>query len=74
MASLGRFDDGASVGKLLTSDLAMDAASDAVLLHGGMGYSMDLPRSVTSATRQSPNYEGRTNIQHVIISNAVLRP
>lgn len=64
----------ASMGKLLASDLAMQAATDAVQIHGGMGYSMELPvQQMMRDAKLTQIYEGTNQIQRMIISRQLLK-
>ncbi len=64
----------AAMGKLLASDLAMDAATDAVQIFGGMGYTMDLPvQRYLRDAKLTQIYEGTNQIQRLVISRALLR-
>lgn len=64
----------AAMGKLLASDLAMDAATDAVQIFGGMGYTMDLPvQRYLRDAKLTQIYEGTNQIQRLVIARALLR-
>lgn len=64
----------AATGKLLASDLAMDAATDAVQIFGGMGYTMDLPaQRYLRDAKLTQIYEGTNQIQRLVIARALLR-
>lgn len=64
----------AAMGKLLASDLAMAAATDAVQIMGGMGYSMDMPaQRYLRDAKLTQIYEGTNQIQRVIIARALLQ-
>jgi alkylation response protein AidB-like acyl-CoA dehydrogenase len=63
----------ASVAKLLASEAAMAAASEAVLIHGGMGYSKELPlERLYREAKLTQIYEGTNYIQRMIISRTLL--
>lgn len=63
----------ASVAKLLASEAAMAAASEAVLIHGGMGYSKELPlERLYREAKLTQIYEGTNYIQRMIISRSLL--
>jgi butyryl-CoA dehydrogenase len=63
----------ASIGKLLASDAAMAAATDSLQVHGGMGYSMELPvQRIFRDAKLTQIYEGTNQIQRHIIANLVM--
>jgi butyryl-CoA dehydrogenase len=62
-----------SMAKLYASEAANRVADKALQIHGGMGYSkeMDVERHFRDA-RITEIYEGTSEIQRLIISNAIL--
>jgi alkylation response protein AidB-like acyl-CoA dehydrogenase len=68
-----RYSVEASMAKLLASDAAAKASSDAVLLHGGMGYSTELPvERLMREAKLTQIYEGTNNIQRMLIARSLL--
>ena len=65
----GRFSTEASVAKLYASETAMFVAHQAVQIHGGMGYSKEMPleRYFRDATI-TEIYEGTSEIQRLVIA------
>ena len=63
-----------SMAKLYASEAANRAADKAVQIHGGMGYSkeLDVERHFRDA-RITEIYEGTSEIQRMVISNAILK-
>src|SRR5438309_8049762 len=70
----GRYTREASMAKLFASEAANRVADKAVQIHGGMGYSkeLDVERHFRDA-RITEIYEGTSEIQRLVISNALLR-
>ncbi len=63
----------ASMAKLFASETAMFCAHAAVQIHGGMGYSRDLPiERYFRDAKITEIYEGTSEIQRLVISRAVL--
>jgi butyryl-CoA dehydrogenase len=64
----------ASMAKLFASEASNRVADKAVQIHGGMGYSkeLDVERHFRDA-RITEIYEGTSEIQRMVISNALLR-
>jgi butyryl-CoA dehydrogenase len=64
----------ASMAKLFASEAANRAADKALQIHGGMGYSkeLDVERHFRDA-RITEIYEGTSEIQRLVISNALLK-
>jgi len=63
----------AAMAKLLASEVANQAATDAVQIHGGAGYCKDFPveRHFRDA-KVTEIYEGTSEIQHIVIAREVL--
>ena len=59
--------------KLLASEVANQAATDAVQIHGGAGYCKAFPveRHFRDA-KVTEIYEGTSEIQHIVIAREVL--
>jgi alkylation response protein AidB-like acyl-CoA dehydrogenase len=62
----------ASMAKLFASETAMWAATEAVQIHGGMGYSKELPvaRYFRDA-KITEIYEGTSEIQRLVIARTL---
>lgn len=68
-----RFSTEASMAKLLASDAAVAATNDAVLIHGGMGYSTDVPvERLLREAKLTQIYEGTNHIQRMLIARSLL--
>src|SRR5882724_4227497 len=69
-----RYSSESSMAKLYASEAANRAADKAVQIHGGMGYSkeLDIERHFRDA-RITEIYEGTSEIQRLVISNALLK-
>ena len=69
-----RYTRESSMAKLFASEAANRVADKAVQIHGGMGYSkeLDVERHFRDA-RITEIYEGTSEIQRLVISNALLR-
>jgi butyryl-CoA dehydrogenase len=69
-----RYTRESSMAKLYASEAANRVADKAIQIHGGMGYSkeMDVERHFRDA-RITKIYEGTSEIQRLVISNALLR-
>jgi len=68
-----RFTLQASTGKLFASETAMFCAHAAVQIHGGMGYSKELPvERYFRDAKITEIYEGTSEIQRLVISRAEL--
>jgi alkylation response protein AidB-like acyl-CoA dehydrogenase len=68
-----RFSLEASMAKLFASETAMFCAHHAVQIHGGMGYSKDLPvERYFRDAKITEIYEGTSEIQRMVISRAEL--
>ncbi|MFW6193853.1 MAG: acyl-CoA dehydrogenase family protein, partial [Gemmatimonadota bacterium] len=64
----------ASMAKLLTSEVAMDVATDAVQLHGGYGYSREYPvERMMRDAKITEIGEGTSEIQKVVIAREILK-
>lgn len=64
----------ASIGKLLASDVAMQASSDAIQILGGAGYSREYPAErFFRDAKVTQIYEGTNQIQRMVIGQALLR-
>jgi alkylation response protein AidB-like acyl-CoA dehydrogenase len=69
----GRFSLEASMAKLFASETAMYCAHQAVQIHGGMGYSKELPvERYFRDAKITEIYEGTSEIQRMVISRAEL--
>jgi alkylation response protein AidB-like acyl-CoA dehydrogenase len=69
-----RFSKEAAMAKLHASEAATRAAHMAVQIHGGYGYLRDFPvERLYRDARITEIYEGTSEIQRIVISNAVLR-
>lgn len=69
-----RFSREAAMAKLHASEAATKAAHMAVQIHGGYGYLRDFPvERLYRDARITEIYEGTSEIQRIVISNAVLR-
>ncbi|MFC4452181.1 acyl-CoA dehydrogenase [Deinococcus sonorensis] len=63
----------ASMAKLLASEVAVDAARDAVQIFGGNGYSREYPvERLYRDAKITEIYEGTSEIQRIVIARAVL--
>ena len=68
-----RYSQQASMAKLLASDAAVNATSDAVLIHGGMGYSTEVPvERLMREAKLTQIYEGTNHIQRMLIARSLL--
>ncbi len=68
-----RFTREAAMAKLFSSETAMFAAHTAVQIHGGMGYSKELPvERYFRDAKITEIYEGTSEIQRLVIARAVL--
>lgn len=68
-----RFSQEASMAKLFASETAMFCAHHAVQIHGGMGYSKDLPvERYFRDAKITEIYEGTSEIQRLVISRSEL--
>jgi alkylation response protein AidB-like acyl-CoA dehydrogenase len=68
-----RFTLQASTAKLFASETAMFCAHAAVQIHGGMGYSKELPvERYFRDAKITEIYEGTSEIQRLVISRAEL--
>lgn len=64
----------ASEAKLLASQVAMQASADAVQILGGVGYTKDYPvERFYRDAKVTEIYEGTSEVQHIVISRAMLR-
>lgn len=67
----GRFGTEASVAKLVASEAAMWIAHQAVQIHGGMGYSKEMPlERYFRDAKITEIYEGTSEIQRLVIARA----
>ncbi len=70
----GRYTTEASMAKLFASETAMFAAHEAVQIHGGMGYSKELPvERYFRDAKITEIYEGTSEIQRVVIARNELQ-
>jgi len=70
-----RFSVEASMAKLYASEAANWVADQAVQVHGGMGYSKELPvERYFRDARITTLYEGTSEIQRLVIARSVLKP
>jgi len=61
--------------KLFGSEAAMAAASAAVQVHGGYGYSQDFPvERLLRDAKITEIYDGTSEIQRLVIVRELLRP
>jgi butyryl-CoA dehydrogenase len=64
----------ASVAKLFASNIAMQASTDAVQIFGGVGYTKDYPvERFYRDAKITEIYEGTSEVQHIVISRAMLK-
>ncbi len=69
----GRYTQQASMAKLYASETAMWVTTQAVQIHGGMGYSKELPvERYFRDAKITEIYEGTSEIQRVVIARDVL--
>jgi alkylation response protein AidB-like acyl-CoA dehydrogenase len=69
----GRYTQQASMAKLYASETAMWVATQAVQVHGGMGYSKELPvERYFRDAKITEIYEGTSEIQRLVIARNVL--
>jgi alkylation response protein AidB-like acyl-CoA dehydrogenase len=67
----GRYSQEAAMAKLFASETAMFVAHQAVQIHGGMGYSKELPvERYFRDAKITEIYEGTSEIQRMVISRA----
>ena len=65
----GRYTTEASIAKLYASETAMFCAHQAVQIHGGMGYSKELPiERYFRDAKITEIYEGTSEIQRMVIA------
>lgn len=63
-----------SEAKLFASRIANEAATQAVQVHGGAGYTVDFPvERYFRDAKVTEIYEGTTEVQHIVISRQLLR-
>ncbi len=68
-----RFTEAAAMAKLYASEVANWVAYEAIQIHGGMGYSRELPiERYYRDARITTIYEGTSEIQRLVISRGVL--
>ncbi len=68
----GRFGMEASIAKLYASETAMYCATEAVQIHGGMGYSKELPiERYFRDAKITEIYEGTSEIQRMVIARGL---
>lgn len=73
MQTGGRYTLEASMAKLYASETAMECAHRAVQMHGGMGYSKELPvERYFRDAKITEIYEGTSEIQRMVIARNVL--
>jgi alkylation response protein AidB-like acyl-CoA dehydrogenase len=69
----GRFSTEASVAKLFASEAAMWITHQAVQIHGGMGYSKEMPlERYFRDAKITEIYEGTSEIQRLVIARSIL--
>ena len=69
-----RFSREAAMAKLFASETAMFCAHQAVQIHGGIGYSKELPvERYFRDAKITEIYEGTSEIQRMVISRTELR-
>ena len=62
----------ASMAKMFASEAAEKIASDAIQIHGGVGYTSDFPvERIYRDVRISQIYEGANDIQRLVIGRAI---
>ncbi len=62
-----------SIAKLFATEIAVNAASEAVLIHGGRGYSSEYPvERYYRDIKGLQIYEGTSHIQRIVIARALL--
>lgn len=62
----------ASMAKLFASEMAEQVASDAIQIHGGVGYTKDFPvERIWRDVRVTQIYEGTSDIQRMVIARAL---
>jgi len=67
----GRFGTEASIAKLMASEAAMWISHQAVQIHGGMGYSKEMPlERYFRDAKITEIYEGTSEIQRIVIARA----
>jgi len=67
----GRFGTEASIAKLVASEAAMWIAHQAVQIHGGMGYSKEMPlERYFRDAKITEIYEGTSEVQRIVIARA----
>ncbi|HID85842.1 MAG TPA: acyl-CoA dehydrogenase, partial [Anaerolineae bacterium] len=69
-----RFIEAASMAKLYASETAMWVTTKAIQIHGGIGYSKELPiERYFRDAKITEIYEGTSEIQRLVIARGVLR-
>jgi alkylation response protein AidB-like acyl-CoA dehydrogenase len=69
-----RFIEAASMAKLYASEMAMWVTTKAIQIHGGIGYSKELPiERYFRDAKITEIYEGTSEIQRLVIARGVLR-
>jgi alkylation response protein AidB-like acyl-CoA dehydrogenase len=69
----GRYSLEASMAKLFASETAMFVTHQAIQIHGGMGYSKELPlERYFRDAKVTEIYEGTSEIQRLVISRSEL--
>ncbi len=69
-----RFSKEASMAKLYASELAVDAALEAIQIHGGYGYMSEYPvERYLRDSKITTLYEGTSEIQRLVIARELLR-
>jgi alkylation response protein AidB-like acyl-CoA dehydrogenase len=69
----GRFGTEAAIAKLTASEAAMWISHQAVQIHGGMGYSKEMPlERYFRDAKITEIYEGTSEIQRLVIARSIL--
>ena len=68
----GRYSMEASMAKLYASETAMWVTTEAIQIHGGMGYSKEMPlERYFRDAKITEIYEGTSEIQRMVIARAL---
>ena len=69
-----RFSKETAMAKLFASETAMRAATKAIQIHGGYGYTKDYPvERYFRDAKITEIYEGTSEIQRLVISNSLIK-